>query len=136
MDIDVADAPPHQTMAFNEKQYFVVAGSLERRHQAQLVKNISTGFQVAAGKFANNIRVNTDLTGLQKLDKAGMMPSKMIDPDRRVDQYHFVFGRLLGATARLGWDPPRRARRRADSRSIKAVSASRNKALRSFTPLS
>lgn len=49
--------------------------------------------------------------------------SEMIDPDRRVDQYHVrAFSRRLGTPRSLGSVPPSALKRRAASRAISAWS--------------
>ena len=54
--------------------------------------------------------------------------AQMIDPDRSIDQDHLVVGRRRGTGAKSGSLPPSRAKRRALSRSISALRASRTNA--------
>jgi hypothetical protein len=59
----------------------------------------------------------------------------VIDPHRRIDQNHFLAIRRRRGALRLGSLPPKRASRRAASRSINALSASRISADFAFNPV-
>src|SRR5258708_7396424 len=59
----------------------------------------------------------------------------MIDPDGRIGQDHVELDRRRGGAFRPGSLPPRRANRRALSRSMRALSASRTKLDFSFKPV-
>src|SRR5579864_1697769 len=61
--------------------------------------------------------------------------AEMIDPDRRVGEDQCFPGRRRGMVFNLGMEPPRAAKRRALSRSIRALRASRINAVFSFVPV-
>jgi hypothetical protein len=46
--------------------------------------------------------------------------AKMPDPDRCINQDHAGLERHIGTSAKSGWEPPSRAKRRALSRAINA----------------
>jgi hypothetical protein len=60
---------------------------------------------------------------------------QVIDPDRSVDQNHFLAARRRRGAESLGSLPPSRAKRRAASRSINAFNASRTSADFAFSPV-
>src|SRR3982074_3452536 len=59
----------------------------------------------------------------------------MVDPDGRIDQDHVELDRRRGGALRQRSLPPRRANRRALSRSMRALSASRTRLDFSFKPV-
>lgn len=97
---------------------------------------------MAAGKFSGNERVAQHKAGFEHLRQHCLAASQMLHPDRRIHQDHEDARRfeLVGALRRRGGTvapgllPPRRAKRRAASRSISACRASRNTMERSVVP--
>jgi len=63
------------------------------------------------------------------------MRTQVVHPHRRIDEDHFCGGRRRGGATRSGSLPPRSIRRRAASRSISALSASRTSADFSLRPV-
>jgi hypothetical protein len=122
-------------MLTDEMQYLLVRGDDGLWHALQSVRDMTAWFQMAQRKFTNYKGMYQDLTSIKQLSESGVAPAQMIDPNRGVDQNHLGGARRrLGATNR-GWLPPKRAMRRAASRSMSALSASRTKADFSFTPV-
>src|SRR5271154_4575203 len=76
-----------------------------------------------------------NLSGVEQSDESAVALAQMVDPHRRVGQYHLCTARLRRGALRSGELPPSRANRRAASRSIKALSASRTSADFSFSPV-
>src|SRR3974390_2072693 len=76
-----------------------------------------------------------DLVVVEESDKGLVAPAEMVDPNRRVNQDHFRAVRRRRGVFRRGSLPPKRAKRRALSRSINALSASRTIADFSFKPV-
>src|SRR5262245_62184909 len=76
-----------------------------------------------------------DQAGLEQRRKLAIARTQMVDPDRRIDQDHGRVARWRGGAFSLDWVPPSRASRRALSRSIRALSASRTSADLCFTPV-
>jgi hypothetical protein len=79
--------------------------------------------------------MDQDGTGIEKLSEGAVPVTQMFNPDRCIDQYQVIFGRRRGDAFSLGSLPPSLASRRALSRSIKAISASRTKRDFSFKPV-
>src|SRR5665213_2105822 len=77
--------------------------------------------------------MHDDITAVEKLDQLKIAATKMVDPDRRVSQHPHQKRRRGGAFA-PGSLPPKRASRRAASRSMNAFKASRMTADFSVTP--
>ena len=84
--------------------------------------------EIAEGEFTGHEGMPEDPSAIEEPAEPGISSLQMTDPDRGVDQYHSGFSRSRGAATRSGWLPPKRASRRALSRSISALSASRTNA--------
>jgi hypothetical protein len=79
--------------------------------------------------------MSQNLTSFEEGGELPVVCAQMIDPDRRIDQDHGRAGRRRRGVFNLGSVPPSRANRRALSRSISALSASRTRLDFSFTPV-
>jgi hypothetical protein len=135
MRIDISDAAPEQRLPINEVEYFLVRGDGRLREFTQSAENQTTLPQIAERQFASDERMLEDLPAVEQLTERIGPSAQMIDPDRGVDQDHLGFGRRRGIGFRPASLPPRRASRRALSRSISALSASRTKADFSRNPV-
>ena len=135
MRIDLSDPASHQAMPFDEKQNSIVAGARQRWRGPQQAKDFAARRQGAARQFPDHKAMRATLTGFQMGRQRVIAPTQVIDPGGGVDEDHPAFGRRRDVVLRLGSLPPSRARQRADSRSIKALSASRSREPRAFTPL-
>ena len=79
--------------------------------------------------------MHQNATGLEQTCEGLVANPQMIDPNRGIDEDQAGSGRRRGAFARSGSLPPMRASRRALSRSINALSASRMRADFSLRPV-
>ena len=62
---------------------------------------------------------------IEQIDKVVVTATKMVNPNRGIDENQPGYGCRRAGAAKSGWVPPRSARRRALSRSISAFKASR-----------
>jgi hypothetical protein len=79
--------------------------------------------------------MDQDGATIEKVSERAVPTPQMVNPDRFIDQNQVIFGRRRGDALRLRSLPPSRASRRALSRSIKALSASRTGRDFSFRPV-
>src|ERR1700680_1520556 len=128
MGIDIADAAPEQRFAIDEMHHLLVRSDGRLRQFVHGAKDDIGLPQIAEGELAQNIRMPENLAAVEQPTQRVIAGPQMVDPDRSVDQDHLARNRRRGAAARSGSLPPSRARRRALSRSISALSASRTRA--------
>ena len=105
------------------------------RRTNQIGKDGGAWVQTPQGRFTDDKRVRQDLTGLEQRCQPLITFSQMIEPDRGINQNHDRRGRRRGGAFSFECVPPRRAGRRALSRSIKALRVSRTSADFSLTPV-
>ena len=127
MGIDISDAAPKQPVLVDEMQNFGISGDAGLRQIHQCVQHDFTLTQVAQGQLADDKRMGQDRSSLEQRGERLLACAKMGDPNRRIDQDHADVGRRRGGAFRRGSLPPSRASRRALSRSIRALSASRTR---------
>jgi hypothetical protein len=135
MCIDIADAKSEQLMVVDEIQHFLVRGDDGLRHEAQVFQNKMTLPQIAEGQFADYEGMYQDLSGLKQLLKRRVALAQVVAPYRRIDVDQADLDRRRRGATNLRSPPPKRAKRRALSRSINALSASRTSADFSVTPV-
>ena len=70
--IDVADAPTHQSVLFNECQGLLVCGHVSGWQGPQEAQDCASGLEVAASDFAQHKRVDQDLRLIQRIDQFGI----------------------------------------------------------------
>src|SRR6266436_3766906 len=128
MGIDIADAAAVKRFAIDELEHFQVRGAGRLRHPPQYPQNVVTLSQIAERKLAQHERMPEHPAVFEQRVEYRAGRPEMLDPDRRIDEDHPRFVRRRGISARSGSLPPRRASRRAASRSINALSASRTRA--------
>src|ERR1700679_2359375 len=134
MGINVTDAASEKSAPSNKLQNLFLACSQRLRELSQCREDQIATIQIAHCQFADDKRVYENSSPIQQQPHLGVVFAEMIDPNRRIDKDHFA-GRRRGIRVNFGSLPPRRARRRAASRSIKARSASRTKADFSSSPV-
>ena len=123
MRIDEADAVAEQPMQLNEPNQLIVGDRIGHGQIEQQADQDGALPQAAEGDLANHKGMSEDETVFEKALERRLLFAEMIDPDRAIDKDHCIAGRRRGAGSRPGSVPPRRARRRALSRSIKACKA-------------
>jgi hypothetical protein len=96
VDVNVANATSEERRALDKTQDFSMLGHLGPREVRQCGQYNSALADLAQGEFAEDIRVRQNMSGVQELGEHGVVGAKMIDPDRRIDQYHARFDRRLG----------------------------------------
>lgn len=135
MGVDIADTESEEVLLLNEKQNFWIRGDNGLRQTLQRAQNQTTLTQIADGKLTDHEGMRQDSFVLKETSEGAVSGAQVIDPDGGVDQDHVDSGRRRGATSKLASLPPKRANRRALSRSINALSASRTKADFSLRPV-
>jgi hypothetical protein len=120
--VGVAGAAAEQRLTLDEVQYFLVVGDGCLRQILQVAQEDIPPLQVAEREFANHKRMSENLAAIEQRSEPPIVGRQM-------------FVRRRGIAARSGSVPPRRASRRAASRSTNAPSASRSKADFSSIPV-
>jgi hypothetical protein len=133
--IDEADSAPNERLVLDEEKYLLLGGEWRLGQSLQQVQYFISLAKISARQLTDHKRVSQDPTGVQQGNEALIAGTQMIDPDRGIDQDHAEPGRLRGTGFNCPSLPPRRARRRALSRSIKARKPSLTKAVFSATPV-
>ena len=124
-----------ESVAINEPQNLFGRSDLRLRQILQIAKNKFALPQIAEGKFASHKRMTKNQTEVEQAHQRLVNGPQMLHPDRSIDQNHLRADRRRGGATRSGSLPPNRANRRALSRSIRALSASRTKADFSRSPV-
>jgi hypothetical protein len=124
MDVNVADAPAHQGAPLDVIQRLRVRRHRRRRQFPQKAEHFAAVFQIAARQLAQDERMHQHAALFKGHGQRRCAGTQMIDPNRRVDQDHADCERRRGTGCNRGSLPPSRARRRALSRSIRALSPS------------
>ena len=135
VNIYVADAAPEQRGMVYEAQDLRIRGGAGSRKTRQHPQYEFALTQVAQSELADNEWMCQRCASFEQLRKGRVTVAEMLDPNRRIDQDHAPADRRLGGALRSGSVPPRRAKRRALSRSISALSASRIRLDFSLSPV-
>jgi len=135
VSIDIADAAPKEFPLVNEMEHLRIRGNVDLRQFAHGAKHSVAPTQIAERQFPDDERVRHHLPAVEEPRQAAVADTQMVDPDRGIDQDHLAADRRRGTGFKAGSVPARRANRRALSRSISALSASRTKADFSLTPV-
>jgi hypothetical protein len=136
MDIDVADAAAVQGMVIYEFEDFHVSGNADLWQVRQVIQNLSVLTEMTQCELPNNEGMRQHHFGIQEGGKRLIAGAQMVYPNRRIDQNHAGLGRRRGGRRNLSSLPPSFASRRALSRSISALSASRTRRDFSVNPVS
>jgi hypothetical protein len=135
VSVYVADASACKLIMVDELQNLLIGGDACLWKIVQSVENKLALAQHAERELPDDERMREHRSGIEQ-GREGIVPyAKMIDPNGGIDQNHVRPERLRGAGIRSGSLPPRRASRRALSRSINALRASRTRAGFSFKPV-
>ena len=103
--------------------------------KVQQRKRLGAILQRAQRKFRNDEGMDRNLPFVQKLPHFFVSRTKVVDPNRGIGENQFVPGLRRGILFNFGIVPSRDANRRALSRSMRALSASRISAVFSATPV-
>ena len=135
MDIDISDAEFGQSLPLDEFEDLIVGRGTGLGQVSQGSKNDPPRMQITQREFADDKWMCQDLPGVEEGCELPIARAQMLYPDRRIGQDHERAGRRRGGAFSLGSVPARRANRRALSRSMSALSASRTRLDFSFTPV-
>jgi len=118
-------------------QYVLMISCFAFGQLSQRCQQWRSVMQIAASQFTQNHRMHHNTATFQQSSKSLAVSTQMIDPHRGVCQYHYVSSPdwRRGIGSNCGSLPPKSAKRRALSRSIKAFKPSRTIALFSLAPL-
>ena len=136
MNIDVANSFAMEAEAFDIAKNLIEFCNDCHRELLEQLQGQCALRQAATSNLANDKRVDEHRIALQQIDKLSIPPSKMVYPDRGVDNDQVsISWRRRGATFSFGWLPPSFARRLALSRSISAFRPSCSNVERSSGPV-
>src|SRR5262245_828152 len=138
MHVDEADTAPHQRTPLQEAKRLLVGCHWYRGQAAEQLEHLAPIPEVTAGQLADDEWMRQHTPGGELIGEGGASGAEMLHPDRRVDQDQRPFRpfvRRRRGTRSEGSVPPRRASRRALSRSINARSPSWIRAVRSLMPV-
>jgi len=133
MNVDVANAPSHQSATIDKLKRFIFGSYRRQWKLAHQRKNLRAAFQIAARKLAKNERMHQHQSIVQRVEKMRLAATEVVDPHRRVDQDHDLWRRRGIALSCVSL-PPSLAKRLALSRSISALNPAWIRAVRSFMP--
>ena len=140
LGIGQTDAKAVQTTSLNHSSHFTQLRHLYLGQKVQQCKRLAALLKRSKGKLGNDGRMDHNLPFVQMLPQflvSGMKVSrtKVVDPNRRIRENQFGPGLRRGIFFSFGIVPSRDANRRALSRSMRALSASRISADFSATPV-
>jgi hypothetical protein len=124
MRIDIADAAPGERFDFDDAKHLVIRGDFGFRQLHKMTEDFPAIDQSAQRQLPDNERMAAYAALLQQPHQGRVAAAEMVDPDRCVGKDHGSSLRR-GISCTSGSLPPNRARRRALSRSMGALSASR-----------
>jgi hypothetical protein len=135
MGIDVSDAKPIEVMLVDVVQHLAVRCRDGLGQIGQGLQNELPLPQVPQSQFTDHKGIRQHLPSIEQPNQKLIARPQMVDPYGRVDQNHPRPVRRRGGAVRWGSLPPSFASRRALSRSINALSASRTNADFSLRPV-
>jgi hypothetical protein len=135
MSVNVADAMAEQPAPVDEMQNLGVGRDRGARKERERPQDNIALAEIAERDLADDKWMDQNLASAEQLSQRLVARSQVIDPDRRIDQSHNAFVRRRRGALRSGSLPPRTAMRRALSRSINALSASRTRTDFSLSPV-
>lgn len=125
MSVDIAYAKTEQSFICDEMKHFLVMRDFSLRQLLQAIQDNLSLTQTSQRQFASNKWMGENAPLLEEIGQGCIAFAQRVDPDGCIDENHAgsVCRRRTGF--RSGSLPPSRASRRALSRSINALSASR-----------
>ena len=128
MGVNITYSEPKQEISIDETQNLPIRGNARARQGFQGLQNHLALPKIAKRDLADHERVRKYLAVLKQTNKGRIGCPQMVDLYRRVDNDQRGCDRLRGTARNRGSLPPNRANRRALSRSMSALSASRTSA--------
>src|SRR5262245_1047582 len=135
MNVEISNSSAKQPTTLDKGHDFVVFSHDRLWEICQRSQDQISLLEITQGDFADHERVGENVPCFQQIDQQPVARAQVVYPDRSIDQDHAGRGRRRGGRLSAGSCPPRRAKRRALSRSIKAFSASRTRADFSSKPV-
>ncbi|MDW5593093.1 hypothetical protein VSS74_02005 [Conexibacter stalactiti] len=135
LGVDVANAVAVESAVGDQTKDLVVLGDDRLGEVAQQAEDLVAVAEVGEREFADDARVREDGAVVEQAGERVVAVTEEVDPDGGIDEDHCGSLRRRRTSSSAGSLPPRRARRRALSRSISAPSASRTSAVFSVVPV-
>ncbi len=135
VSVDIAYAQCEEGIVKNETENLFLSRNACLRKVLEVSEHYIALVQMAQCDFTNDEGMSQHCSLIEQGREDVIALTQMIHPDRSVDQDHAGCGRRRGGTVSFGSLPPNRANRRALSRSIRALSASRTRADFSVRPV-
>ncbi len=135
MRVHQPDSGTIQSPRLNHPPYFAELRDSHPRQSIKQRQGPGTIPQRSQRQFRSDQGMDRDIPALQLLTQFFVARAQVVDPDRGVGENHFRPALRRGTLFSPGIVPPRDASRRALSRSIRALSASRINAVFSATPV-
>jgi hypothetical protein len=132
--VDEANAASHQRVLFEKYERFGVTGDRCGGKMCQEFEQLRPILQIAARDLPNDEWMDANAACFQCVDEPPIAGAQVLNPDGSISEDHASVDRRLGTGRNAGSLPPRRASRRALSRSISARSPSCMTAVRSVKP--
>src|SRR5258705_6322594 len=133
MGIDISDARSRQFSIGNKSKYLIGVCYDRPGKRAQIFDHLDDPRYIPECQLSKHKRMHDDIATIEKSSQPQIVAPKMVYPNRRVGENHRR-GRRRGGALASGCEPPRRASRRAASRSTNAFNASLTTADFSVTP--
>jgi hypothetical protein len=86
--IDIAKAASIQQARFNKSQNFIIQGNARLRQAGEDAQHHFALAKITQRKLAHNERVHQNPAGPEQAGKRRVPGAQMVDPNRRVSQYH------------------------------------------------
>ena len=123
MSIHVTDPAAKQPVSFDKLQDFFMRSEARLRHEPKICQDDISIPKISQCEFANDKGVRQNLARFEQCRQGSNFAANVLRPNRGVDQDHLDFSRRRRPATKPGWLPPKRANRRAASRSTSNLSA-------------
>ena len=87
MDINPAQASPHQTVALKKREHFVVTGYRRMRKRGEGAQQLVSLREVSTRQLPDDEGMGPNLSLFEQRDQRGVASTQVIDPDGRIDQH-------------------------------------------------
>jgi hypothetical protein len=135
MRVHVADPTAKQSVSLDEFHHLVMCRNHRLRQKPKVAQDCVAMAKISQCELANHKRMDQHLASFEQGRQSGKVAANVLRPHRGIDQDHLDCGRRRRPAVKPGWLPPKRANRRAASRSTSSFSARWTRADFSFTPV-
>src|ERR1700731_4685946 len=135
MRVDITDATAEQPFVPDELQHLRICSRSDQGQVREAAQDRLTLAKMSEGEFTNDKGMRENTAIVEQGAQFRIRFAQMVYPDRGVDKDHRAGGRRRGGAFACLSLPPRRASRRALSRSMRAFRPSRTRPDFSFRPV-